>query len=195
MQNEKSPLLSVFVLIAVAFAAMVPERAIMRIDVPQSESQPKSVSQLNVDRATSLGITDLSGVKSTSETLPAKLPLPAQGPAESSSGELPDQMQSSAGSSLPADQTSVSEITDPNAETDTSELPPPHRMLSARASKKNAPKQRFRSPHEHGDAEVKKRLIELWHQSLLHREESWARSAFSKHDARKNPPSPPSREP
>src|SRR5262245_20712558 len=144
MQNEKSPLLSVFVLIAVAFAAMVPERAIMRIDVPQSESQPKSVSQLNVDRATSFGITDLSGVKSTSETLPAKLPLPAQGPAEGSSGELPGQMQSSAGSSLPADQTSVSEISDPNAETDTSELPPPHRMLSARASKKNAIKQRFR---------------------------------------------------
>jgi len=55
MQNEKSPLLSVFVLIAVAFAALVPERAIMRIGVPQSESQPKSVSQLNVDRITSFG--------------------------------------------------------------------------------------------------------------------------------------------
>jgi len=143
MQNEKSPLFSVFVLIAVAFAAMVPERAITRIDFPQSESQPKSVSQLNVDRATSFGITDLSGVKSTSETLPAIFSIPAQEPAESSSGEMSGQMQSSAGSSLPGDQTSVSEITDPNAETNTNEVSPAHRMLSARASKKNAPKQRF----------------------------------------------------
>jgi hypothetical protein len=36
MQNEKSTLLSVFVLLAVAFAALVREWAIMRIDVPQS---------------------------------------------------------------------------------------------------------------------------------------------------------------
>jgi hypothetical protein len=174
---------------------LVPERAIIRIDVPQSESQPKSVSQLNVDRATSFGITDLSGVKSTSETLPAKLLIAAQGPAESSSGEMPGQMESSAGSSPPAPQTSGSEITRMSAETNTSELSPAHRMLSAGASKKNAPKQRFRSPHELGDAEVKKRLIALWHQSLLHSGESWGRSAFSKPDPRKHPPSPPRREP
>jgi hypothetical protein len=110
MQNEKSPLLSVFVLMAVAFAALVPERAIMRIGVRQSESQPESVSQLNVDRATSFEITDLTGVKSTSETLPAKLSIPAQRPAKSSSGEIPGQTESSVGSSPPAPQTSDSEI-------------------------------------------------------------------------------------
>jgi hypothetical protein len=195
MQNEKSPLLSVFVLIAVAFAAWVPERAIMRIDVPQSESQPKSVSQLNDDRAMPFGITDSSGVKSKNETLPAKLSIAAQWPAESSSGEMSGQMESSAGSSPSAPQASGSEINDTSAETNTSELSPTHRMLSARASKKNAPKQKFRSPHELGDAEVKKRLIALWHQSLLHSGESWARSAFSKPDPRKNPPLPPRREP
>jgi hypothetical protein len=188
MQNERSPLLSVFVLIAVAFAALVPERAIMRIGVPQSESQPKSVSQLNVDRATSFEITDLSGVKSTSETLPAKLSIPAQRPAESSSGEMLGQMESSVGSSPPAPQTPDSEITHTSAETNTSEFSPAHRMPSARISKKNAPKQRFRPPHQLGAAEVKKRLIALWHQSLLHSEESWARSAFSKPDTRNKPP-------
>jgi hypothetical protein len=195
MQNEKSPLLSVFVLIAVAFAAMVPERAIVRIDVPQSESQPKSVSQLDLDRATSFGITDLSGVKSTSETLPAKLSIATQGPAESSSGEMPGQAETSAGSSPPVPQTSDSEITHTSAETNTSELSPAHRMPTARVSKRNSPKQRFRSPRELGDAEVKRRLIALWHQSLLHSGESWARSAFSKPDPRKNPPLPPRREP
>ena len=180
MQNEKSPLLSVFVLIAVAFAALVPERAIMRIGIPQSESQPKSASQLNVDRATSFENTDFSGVKSTSETLPAKLSIPAQRPAESSSGEMPDQIESSIGLSPPAPQTSDSEITHRSAETNKSEFSPAHRMPSARISKKNAPKERFRPPHELRDAEVKKRLIALWHQTLLHSEESWVRSAFSK---------------
>ena len=196
MMNEQSPLLSVFVLIAVAFAALVPERAIMRIDVPQSESQPKSASQLNVDRTTSFGITDLrDGGKSTNETLSGELSLGAPGLAESSSEEMPDQLQSSAGSSLPDDQTSGSEITNTSAETNTSELSPAHRMPSARVSKINFPKQRFRSARELGDAEVKKRLIALWHQSLLHSGESWIRSAFSKPNARKNPPSPPRGEP
>ena len=167
MQNEKSPLLSVFVLIAVAFAALVPERAIMRIGVPPSESQPKSVSQLNVDRATSFEITDLSRVKSTSETLPTKLSIPAQQPAENSL-EMPGQMESSVGSSLPAPQTSDSKITDTSAETNSSEFSPAPRMPSAHISKKNASKQRFRPPHQPGEAEVKKRLIALWHQSLLH---------------------------
>jgi len=180
MQNEKSPLLSVFVLIAVAFAALVPERAIMRIGVPQSESQPKSVSQLNVDRAASFENTDFSGVKSTSVSLGAKLSIPAQRPAESSSGEMPGQIESSIESSPPVPQTSDSEITDRSAETKKSEFSPAHRMPPARISKKNAPKQRFRPPHELGNAEVKKRLIALWHQSLLHREESWDRWSFSK---------------
>jgi hypothetical protein len=181
MQNEKSPLLSVFVLIAVAFAALVPERAIMRIGVRQSESQPESVSQLNVDRATSFEITDLSRVKSTSETLPAKLSIPAQQPAESSLEEMPGQMESSVGSSPPAPQTSDSKITDTSAETNSSEFSPAPRMPSAHISKKNASKQRFRPPHELGDAEVKRRLIALWHQSLLHSGESWARSQRNHH--------------
>jgi hypothetical protein len=195
MQNEKSPLLSVFVLIAVAFAALVPERTIIGTDVPQTESQPKSVSQLNADRATSFGIADLSGIKSTNETFPAKSSIAVQRPAESSSGEMPGQVQSSTGSSPPDSQTSDSEITDTSAETNTSELSPAHRMPSARVSKRNFSKQRFRSARELGDAEVKKRLIALWHQSLLHSGESRARSAFSKPDPRKNPPLPPRRGP
>jgi hypothetical protein len=195
MPNEKSFFLSIFVLIAVAFAVLIPERAIIRIDIPQSESQPKSVSQLNVDHATSFETTDLSAVKSTRDILPAKLLLADQRPVESSSEEVPGQIESSAGSILPAAQTSGSETNHTSAETNKSEISPAHRKLSPRASKKNAFKQRFRSLHEFGDAEVKKRLIALWHQSVLHGGESWARSAFSNPGPRKNPPSLPGREP
>jgi len=147
-------------------------------------SQAKSAPSLTADAAELFKLVDANAKRSASQVTSGTLTHRNQGSIESSSKESHARTETAAGST-PAPILVLPEPSPSIATANVSNWSPAQPKESAQAIRGKAPYRRGKSSAGLGDVEVKKRLIELWHQSLVRTEKprSWAK--FSKLDRRK----------
>jgi len=154
-------LLGMLVLAALVFVVLFPERHTLSVDLFEKASQHTSGSWRNLDAATFFRSTDLSATRSTNAVTSVTLPLVEPRSSESSSKESPGRAGFSGGSTPALALVSSSKINLTSARVKRSEWSPHF----VRAIRGKAFYESYRSACQLGDAEVKKRLLELWHRT------------------------------
>jgi hypothetical protein len=178
-------LLVFLLLAALAFEVLVQERRPMTAGLFERASQNNSGSSRTADASTLLRSTDLSANISTSAVTSVALPLVDQRSSESSSRESHGRTGTAGGSTPPPVLVLSPEITQTGARTNKSEWSLAHQPDSAPSIRGKTLYKRHRSAGQLGYAEVKRRLLELWHRSLAKSEKSQFWPIFSKLDKRK----------
>ena len=175
-------LLSILVLAALALALLPPQphRAIHSLAAPAS--QDKSTTSLTEDAAVLSLIVDSNSESSAIEVTSKTLAHVDQGATGSSSKESVARRE--AARSIPAP-ILLPEPTPNFAMANVDNRSHVQRKEAARAFRAKGPHRRSKSSYALTDADVKKRLIELWHQSLERTEKPQNWSTFSKLDRKK----------
>lgn len=153
-------LLGMLVLAALVFVVLFPERHTLSVDLFEKASQHTSGSWRNLDAATFFRSTDLSATRSTNAVTSVTLPLVEPRSSESSSKESLGQ-GFSGGSIRPLALVLSPKTNHTGARVKRSEWSPHF----VRAIRGKALYESYRSACHLGDAEVKKRLLELWHRT------------------------------
>jgi hypothetical protein len=175
-------LLSVLVLAAFALAFLLPgpSRAMHGLD--GRASQAKSTPSLTEDAATLSLIVDSDSESSASEVTSGTLVHVDEGATESSCRDTLARTDAPGSTQAPI---LLPEPTANIATANVSNWSPVQRKVSVYAVRRKAPYRRSKSSYALTDADVKRRLIELWHQSLERTEKPQSWSQFSKLDRKK----------
>jgi hypothetical protein len=177
-------LLSVVFFAALAFAILIPEPRPATARLQGRANQAKSAPSLTTDAAELFKIVDSSAERSPSQVTSVTLTHVDQGSTESCSKERPTPVEV-AEKATPAPDLVFPGPT-PSIETaNVSKWSPAQRKESAQAIRGKAPYRSGKSSQRLGDVDVKKRLIELWHQSLVRAEKPRSWEMVSKLDRRK----------
>ena len=167
-------LLGVVSFAALAFALLIPEPRLTAADLQGRAIQVKSTPSLTAAAAEPFKIVDLNAKRSPSQVTSGTLTHVDQAPTESASKE------SHAPVEVAEKATPVPVLAFPSPGIATV-----NQKESERAVRSKAPFRSGKSPGGLGDVEVKKRLLELWHQSLVRTEKPRSWETFSKLDRRK----------
>jgi hypothetical protein len=178
-------LLGAVFFVALAFAALVPERYPKTVDPPKEASQAKPGISLNADAATPVKIVDLNAKRTTSEVNSGEPPHVAQTITKNSSNANLAGMAAGAASTPPPDVVLSPEVNRDMTGANGSEWSPRYRQDPARVARARIPHERHRSSGWLRDVDVKMRLIALWHQSLLRSEKARGWAVFSNLNSRK----------
>jgi hypothetical protein len=172
-------LAAVFV-VALTFAALVPERYPKGDGFPRDAIPSKAGFSVNPDAAKLFTSLDLSASKTTSEVTSGQ-PLPGavgivQKSTEISPKANPAGIEAGATSTPPADVVLSPEVSRVTTGVNESKRFPGYRQDSVRVTRVKIPHDRIRLSARRKLVDVKKRLIALWHQSLLQTEtaRTWA---------------------
>jgi hypothetical protein len=158
-------LLGILILAALIFVVLFPERHAMTAGLSERASQPTSDSSRNEDAATRFRSTDLNAGISTSAVTWVTLPLGEQRSSESSSKESLGRTGFSGGSAPSLVLALSPEINHRSALVNRRDWSPAHQPNSVRAIRGKTRYARYRIAGHLGDAEAKKRLLELWHRT------------------------------
>jgi hypothetical protein len=178
-------LLAGLIFAALVFAVLIPEPHSRMTGLQGRASQAESAPSLPADAA-KLKVVD-SNVKRSANQVPlGTLTHVDQRSAENSFKESRAQTEAAAGST-PAPVLALPERRPSIATANVSSWSPPQPKQSAHAIRGKAPYRRGKSSDALRDIDVKKRLIQLWHQSLARTEKEKARSwaMFSKLETKK----------
>jgi hypothetical protein len=178
-------LLGGLIFAALVFAVLIPEPHSRMTGLQGRASQAESAPSLTADAA-ELKVVD-SNVKRSANQVPlGTLTHVDQRSAENSFKESRAQTEAAAGST-PAPVLALPERRPSIATANVSSWSPPQPKQSAHAIRGKAPYRRGKSSDALRDIDVKKRLIQLWHQSLARTEKEKARSwaMFSKSETKK----------
>jgi hypothetical protein len=178
-------LLAGLIFAALVFAVLIPEPHSRMTGLQGRASQAESAPSLPADAA-KLKVVD-SNVKRSANQVPlGTLTHVDQRSAENSFKESRAQTEAAAGST-PAPVLALPERRPSIATANVSSWSPPQPKQSAHAIRGKAPYRRGKSSDALRDIDVKKRLIQLWHQSLARTEKEKARSwaMFSKSETKK----------
>jgi hypothetical protein len=178
-------LLAGLIFAALVFAVLIPEPHSRMTGLQGRASQAESAPSLPADAA-KLKVVD-SNVKRSANQVPlGTLTHVDQRSAENSFKESRAQTEAAAGST-PAPLLVLPEPRPSIATANVSSWSPPQPKQSANAIRGKAPYRRGISSGAPRDIDVKKRLIQLWHQSLARTEKEKARSwaMFSKLETKK----------
>src|SRR4029077_2783585 len=178
-------LLAGLIFAALVFAFLIPEPHSRMTGLQGRPSQAESAPSLPADAA-KLKVVD-SNVKRSANQVPlGTLTHVDQRSAENSFKESRAQTEAAAGST-PAPVLALPERRPSIATANVSSWSPPQPKQSAHAIRGKAPYRRGKSSDALRDIDVKKRLIQLWHQSLARTEKEKARSwaMFSKLETKK----------
>jgi hypothetical protein len=178
-------LLAGLIFAALVFAVLIPEPHSRMTGLQARASQAESAPSLPADAA-KLKVVD-SNVKRSANQVPlGTLTHVDQRSAENSFKESRAQTEAAAGST-PAPVLALPERRPSIATANVSSWSPPQPKQSAHAIRGKAPYRRGKSSDALRDIDVKKRLIQLWHQSLARTEKEKARSwaMFSKLETKK----------
>jgi hypothetical protein len=180
-------LLGILFLAAWACLALIQERHPPNGDVTEITSQAKSDSSPTADTTTLFTRTESSPNMSSGAVTSVKSPLADQRPTERSSKESLGWTEIAGGSTASPVFVLSPESSQPSDRANQRESLLSDQPNSAQTFRRKAPYQSHRSARELGDAEAKRRLIELWHQSLARTEKEKARSwaMFSKLERKK----------
>jgi hypothetical protein len=177
--NRDTAWLAVLLLSALIFAALacvflIPEPRPVMAGLQGRASQAKLAPSLTADAAEPVKIADANAKRSANPVPSATLTHIDQFPAESSSKE-PHAVTETAAASTPAPIV-LPEPSPAIATANASNLSLDQPKESAQVIRGEAPYRRSKSAARLTDVEVKKRLIELWHQSLVRTEKvrGWA---------------------
>jgi hypothetical protein len=173
-------LLSVLVLAAFALAFLLPEPSRAMHVLEGRASQAKSTPSLT-EGALSL-IVDSDSESSASEVTSGTLVHVDEGATESSCRDTLARTDAPGSTQAPI---LLPEPTANIATANVSNWFPVQRKVSVSAVRRKAPYRRSKSSYALTDADVKRRLIELWHQSLARTEKPQSWSQFSKLDRKK----------
>ena len=176
-------LLSVLVLAAFVLAFLIPEPHPARDGLEGRLSQAKSIPSRTEDVALSQ-IVDSNSKSSASEVTLGTLTYLDQGATESSSKESVARTEAAAGST-PASILVLPEPSPGFATAKMSNHSPAQTKEPAQVIRGKTSYRRSKSSYALRDVDVKKRLIELWHESLSRTEKPQSWSVFSKLDRRK----------
>jgi hypothetical protein len=179
-------LLGGLIFAALAFAVLIPDPHQRMTGFQRPTIHAESAPSLAANAAKLVEVVDLNTKRSANQVPLGTLSHVDQGSTESSSKESHAQTKATAGSN-PAPILVVPEPSLRIATANVSSWSPPQPKQSAHAIRGKAPHQRSKSSGVLRDVDVKKRLIELWHQSLVRTEKEKARSwaMFSKLDRKK----------
>jgi hypothetical protein len=171
---------------ALAFAVLIPDPSQRMTGLRRRAIQAASTPSLAANAAKVAEVVDSNAKRSANQVPLGTSTHVDQGSIESSSKESHAQTEAAAGST-PAPILVVPEPSPGIATANVSNLPPAQQKESAQAIRAKAPYRRSKSSGVLRDADVKKRLIELWHQSLARAEKEEARSwaIFPKLDRKK----------
>jgi hypothetical protein len=177
-------LLSFLVLAAFALAFLIPEPHPAMASLERRASQAKSAPSLTADAAKPFKIVDSNAKSSASQMTSGTSTHVDQGLTESSSKESVARTEAAA-ESTPAPILVLPEPSPSIATANVSNRSLAKPKESAQATRGKTPFRRGKSSLGLGDVEVKKRLIELWHESLARTEKPRSWAIFSKLDGRK----------
>jgi hypothetical protein len=175
-------LAAVFI-VAVAFATLVPERYPKGDDLPREAIPAKTGFSLNDDAAKLLTSLDLSARKTTSEVT-SEEPVPgAPGVVQTSTETSPKAnfagMAAGATSTPLGDVALSPEVNRVTTGVNESKWFPGYRQNSVRVTQARIAHDRIKLSGRRKVIDVKKRLIALWHQSLLQTEKARTWAAYS----------------
>jgi hypothetical protein len=189
--NRDTALLVVWILGALIFAALVlavliPDPRQRMTGLQRRAIHAESTPSLAGNAAKLVEVVDSNAKRSANQVLLGTLTHIDQGSSESSSKESHGQTEAAAGST-PAPVLVLPEPRPSIATANVSSWSPPQPKQSANAIRGKAPYRRGISSGTPRDIDVKKRLIQLWHQSLARTEKEKARSwaMFSKSETKK----------
>jgi hypothetical protein len=184
-------LLGAVFFVALAFAALVPERYPKTADPTKEASQAKPGSSLNADALALFRVVDLNAKRSTSEVTSGAATHVDQRITENSSKTNLAGMEAGAASTPSPALVSSPEIGRTIARANASNWSPD----SARVIRARILQERYRSTGRLRAVDVKMRLIALWHQSLLRSEKARGWATFSNLNRRKKAAYAAGREP
>ena len=175
----------VLLLTAWAFVVLVPERHPRTAGLSWSAGQAKSRSSLPGDDARLLRSTNVSTNGTSSAVASATLLLADQESTASSSKENPGRTEA-AGASIPSPAaSSAPESNYGSAVVNRSDWAPSHPVDTSKVVREKAFYQNAGSTGPPGYAEVKKRMLELWHRSLAKTEKPQGWTTFSNLEKRR----------
>jgi len=182
--NRDTAWLAVLLLSALIFAALacvflIPEPRPVMAGLQGRASQAKLAPSLTADAAEPVKIADANAKRSANPVPSTTLTHIDQVPAESSSKE-PHAVTETAAGSTPAPILVLPEPSPAIATANVSNLSLDQPKESAQVIRGKAPYRRSKSAAWLTDVEVKKRLIELWHQSLVRTEKVRGWAEYSK---------------
>jgi hypothetical protein len=177
-------LLGILFFAALVFAVLIPEPRPATAGLRGRASQAKSAPSLAADDAELFKIVDSNAKRSASQVTSGTLTHVDQGSTESSSQESYARTEAAAGST-PAPILVLPEPSPSIATANVSNWSPVQPKESAQAIRGKAPYRMSKSYGVLGDVDVKKRLIELWHQSLVRTEKARSWAIFSKLERKK----------
>ena len=177
-------LLGILGFAALVFAVLIPEPRPAMTGLQGRASQAESAPSLTAEAAELFKIMDSNAKRSPSQVTSGTLAHVDQGSTESSSKESHALTEAAAGSTPPP----ILVLPEPSpsiATANVSNWSPAQRKESAQAIRGKAPYRRGKSSGGLGDVDVKKRLIELWRQSLVRTEKPRSWAIFSKLERKK----------
>jgi hypothetical protein len=177
-------LLSALVFAALACVFLIPGPRPAMADLQGRASQAKIAPSLTADAAEPVKIVDTNAKNSANPVPSAMLPHIDQVPAENSSKE-PRAVTETAAGSTPAPIAVLPEPSPAISTANVSIWSPAQQKESAQAIRGKAPYRRSKSSARLTDVEVKKRLIELWRQSLVRTETVQSWTEYSKLERKK----------
>jgi hypothetical protein len=177
-------LLGILGFAALVFAVLIPEPHPATAGLQGRASQAKSAPSLAAEAAQFFKIVDSNAKRSASQVTSGTLAHVDQGSTEGSSKESNALTEAAAGST-PAPILVLPEPSPRIAATNVSNWSPAQRKESVQAIRGKAPYRRGKSSGGLGDVDVKKRLIQLWRQSLVRTEKPRSWAIFSKLERKK----------
>lgn len=178
-------LLGILSLAAWACLVLIQERHPSNGGRTEITGQAKSDSSPTADITPLFARTDLSANRSSGAVTSVKSPLADPTPTEPSSKESLGWTEIAEGST-PAPVLVLSpESSQLSDRANQRETLLSYQPNSARTFRRKASYQSHRSARQLGDAETKRRLLELWHRSLAKNETTKSWAIFSRHDKRK----------
>jgi hypothetical protein len=177
-------LLGILGFAALVFAVLIPEPHPATAGFQGRASQAKSAPSLTADAVELVKIVDSTAKRSADQVPLGTLTHVDQRSTEGSSKESHAQTEAAA-VSTPAPILVLPQPSPSIATANVSNWSPAQQKESAQAIRGKAPYRRGRLSGGLGNVDVKKRLIELWHQSLVRTEKPRSWAMFSKLDRKK----------